>query len=220
MAGCKSTKINGVRVDLAGTILPPSNRLVILGAMFWIKGVRKVVCQCACGKILCVGYGDINNGQVSCGCYRDERLRELTNCEHHGQAKTPTYWAWIAMKKRCNNPKAANYKNYGGRGIGVCSRWNGSFSAFVADMGEKPTAKHSLDRKDVNGNYEPSNCRWATPIEQGNNRRNNRTCECYGMSKTVSEWSRISLVGTHAIYSRLKCGWSPKLAIWTPVKGS
>lgn len=83
----------------------------------------------------------------------------------------PEYGSWAAMIKRCTDPNHVGYGNYGGRGITVCDRWLDSFDAFVEDMGPKPTPSHSIDRVDVNGNYEPANCRWATPVEQRANRR-------------------------------------------------
>lgn len=90
----------------------------------------------------------------------------------YGQTKHPLYHIWTDMRERCRNPKRHNYKNYGGRGIKVCGRWN-DFRNFVADMGPKPSPNHSLDRIDVNGNYEPSNCRWATIHQQNANQRSN-----------------------------------------------
>jgi hypothetical protein len=85
--------------------------------------------------------------------------------------ETPEYRTWLNMRQRCSNPNANNYKNWGGRGICVCDRWNDSFAAFLADVGERPTEVHSLDRIDVNGNYEPGNVRWALPKEQAKNKR-------------------------------------------------
>jgi hypothetical protein len=85
----------------------------------------------------------------------------------------PEYESWRAMKKRCYYPKHQNYARYGGRGIRVCDRWLHDFPTFLEDMGNKPSSIHTLDRKDNDGNYEPDNCKWATPKEQQNNRRNN-----------------------------------------------
>lgn len=87
----------------------------------------------------------------------------------------PAEWrVWQAMKRRCYNPRAQNYKYYGGRGITVCERWRDSFAAFSEDMGPRPTPKHTIDRKDNDGNYEPENCKWSTPIEQRANRRDTK----------------------------------------------
>jgi hypothetical protein len=103
--------------------------------------------------------------------------------------KTAEYTAWCNLKKRCLDSKHPQYKHYGGRGITVCDRWKNSFENFFEDMGKRPTKKHSIDRIDNNGNYEPNNCKWATTKEQSKNRRNNRNYSYNGETKNISEWA-------------------------------
>lgn len=127
------------------------------------------VCDCACGKTTTVRSQSLRLGDTtSCGCARADKMRaEKTK---HGQYGSPTYNSWRAMLARCYDSKHQQFKDYGGRGISVCQRWAGSYADFAADMGERPP-KTSIDRIDPDGNYEPGNCRWATPTEQNRNKR-------------------------------------------------
>jgi len=121
-------------------------------------------CQCDCGEITCAQGNNLKSGhKKSCGCLSMESRTK------HNFYKTNTYSTWQAMKSRCQNPKNRAFKHYGGRGISVCERWQ-DFTAFLSDMGEKPSGK-CLERIDNDGNYCPENCKWETQIEQMHNIR-------------------------------------------------
>lgn len=139
------------------------NRLIVLSIPVIHKGHRMYICQCDCDKIVIVrGSALLTKNTLSCGCLNNELVADLgINTKTHGYTGTPEYWAYKHMIDRCYNIKTSNYKNYGGRGIVVCERWLQSFDNFIADMGDKPTKKHSLDRVNNDGNYRPGNCRWA-----------------------------------------------------------
>ena len=127
------------------------------------------------------------------------------------------WYAWQKMRDRCRNPKAGKYKYYGGRGIEVCDRWE-FFENFYTDMGPKPSSKHSLDRIDSDGNYEPANCRWATWKEQQRNKRNNNRVTFQGETYSLKEWSDRLGVNYSLLSYRLSVGWSPERAFLTPSK--
>ncbi|MES2958113.1 MAG: hypothetical protein V4792_07990 [Pseudomonadota bacterium] len=172
----------------------------------------------ACGCLLTAQrHGRI----VSCGCYRKERM--FTARLTHGNARgikggSPEYVAWQRMKQRCYYPGERQFANYGGRGITVCPEWRESFLAFLADVGKRPSAKHSLDRIDTSGHYEPSNVRWATHREQSLNKRNNRLLTFMGETHPLREWARLRGISVPALENRLNAyGWTVERALTQPV---
>ncbi len=149
-------------------------------------------CVCECGKECVKSYGyliyDFTSIHKSCGCWRKEQQQIYRKKTYDFRKGTPEHNSWQAMKGRCYNPNNKQYNDYGGRGIKVCDRWLNNFENFLADMGKKPTPAHSLDRIDVNGDYAPENCRWATREEQNNNKRCSIMVEHNGKTQTFKQW--------------------------------
>jgi len=202
-------KINGrPSIDLTGKKF---GRLLVIGLFEKTSHGNRWLCLCDCGNQKVVGVGHLRSGDTkSCGCYNSEesRKRRLT----HGYAPMSRnggpireYRIWRGMKRRCYDHKQPGYKFYGGRGIKVCDKWLDDFSAFYSDMGPSPSKKHSLDRfPNVDGDYGPDNCRWATPKQQGENKRNARIIECDGVSMRLEEWANKLNVPYKTLWSFLK----------------
>lgn len=150
-------------------------RLVVVSRADNKSGHPAWNCLCDCGQLkVCLGINLKRGKSQSCGCLRSEitSSRSLKHGHSRGKEKTSREYAtWCSMIGRCETETDTNYHNYGARGIKVCERWRKSFENFLADMGSRPTPTHSLDRKDVNGDYTHKNCRWATKEEQMRNRR-------------------------------------------------
>lgn len=174
-----------------------------------ICGKLHYLCRCDCGKEKAIDGQALRGGiTVSCGCYGRTQLRR---CWTHGKSYTPTYKSWANMIQRCTNPKNRKYHHYGGRGITVCDRWK-KFESFLADMGESP-AGYTIERNDNDGNYEPSNCRWATWAEQVRNKSNNHWIEFRGQKRLLRDWAADIGISHMALLSRLRKGWSLERAL-------
>lgn len=168
-------------------------------------------CLCDCGQHTAVDGAALRKKQTrSCGCYQDE-MRSIVH-QTHRMSKSSEYIAFLEARKRCTNPKVISYPKYGGRGIKF--RFD-SFEQFFDCLGPKPSRKHSLDRIDVNGDYEPGNIRWANPTEQQNNTTRNRWISIDGVTKTLSEWSRLTGIDVRMIDTRMrKLGWCANCAVY------
>lgn len=196
-------------------------RLVVLGKS---PAPRMWRCRCDCGVGVLVSGSNLANGATrSCGCLASEWARQMGanpafvadrakkaikhGCKCRGNT-SDEYKTWLAMKSRCYRPSDKSYSNWGGRGISVCARWKNDFEAFFRDMGQKPTPAHTLDRLDPNGNYEPSNCRWATLYEQGSeNRRGMVPVVVGGLEfRSLAAACRHFGVGQSTLHERLKAG--------------
>jgi len=135
--------------------------------------------------------------------------------ENHGMSHSPEYKTWSHMIDRCHNPKCKLYPRYGGRGISVCDRWHNSFLTFLADIGHRPTPKHSIDRIDNDGNYEPGNCRWATYKEQNQNMRGNHIILFHGRSQCLQAWADEAGLKRGCLRNRLNSGIPMEQAMQT-----
>lgn len=173
-------------------------------------------CVCECGKhVLTTSCELLSGRRKSCGCFKEAAQRVAVTT--HGKSYTFLYRRWTGMLSRCMNPHAPMYKHYGGRGITVCERWRHSFAAFAEDMGEPPRRSMQIERIDTNGQYSKENCRWATIIEQANNKRNNRFLIHDGITLSLTQWARRLRMHEETLRSRLRRGLSVEDALTTPV---
>lgn len=169
------------------------------------------VCKCSCGQEKLAVAQALTRGEYkSCGCskYANPRIK-------HGLSKSKEYYIWNGMVGRCHRENSQGYHLYGGRGISVCAEWRDSFDNFIADMGMRPTPSHSIDRIDVNGNYEKSNCRWATSKEQAANRRDNIVLTYKGKTtKFLDLYSaEPRAVPVNIARDRIRNGWAIDYAL-------
>ena len=160
-------------------------------------------CKCECGNTKIVAGGHLKNGSIkSCGCLNVELVKERST--KHGMASTRIYRIWQGMKRRCYNKNQPHYKTYGARGITVCEEWRNSFDSFYTwSMENGYSSDLSIDRKDNNGNYEPSNCRWADEKTQADNKRSTKHVTYKGKQVNISELSRITGIQRKTLSRRI-----------------
>jgi len=171
------------------------------------NGRRRVTCLCECGNECIVHVSNLTRGLTkSCGCFR----REFTTASKtkHGGKSSREYETWKRIIQRTTNSKRPDFHLYGARGIRVCERWRSSFSAFLQDMGQRPSDTHSIDRyPDNDGNYEPGNCRWALPGEQAANTRSVRWITINGQKVTLTRAASEIGVAQATLSKRIAAGW-------------
>jgi hypothetical protein len=196
-------------VDLVGRRFGKLSVARYLGSSRWS-------CLCDCGRESAVNGQRLREGKTrSCGCGIAQSNKRRTK---HGMYRTRAYRIWHSIRQRCENPNNKTYPRYGGRGIKLCDRWQ-SFGNFIEDMGEPPEGM-SIDRIDGDGDYEPGNCRWATPTQQQNNIRTNRMFTHDGKTMTLAQWARELGIAYHVLKYRLNQGWQPpKLFTQENLKG-
>lgn len=176
----------------------------------------KWVCCCECGNEITVTRTNLKRAR-SCGCSKGKYISDSKIT--HGMSNSRLYRIWQNMKNRCYNPNVDRYDRYGGRGITVCEKWRDSFEAFykwAIDNGYSDEL--SIDRKDVNGNYTPDNCRWISMEKQADNKSNSRIFEYNGEAHTVSEWSKILDISRDIIWNRIKRGWDIERVFTQPIR--
>ena len=185
------------------------------------KHAVKVLCDCGTEKVIVFESLTSKEPSRSCGCYKSEVTAERNKANAtHGLSKHESYSIWTNMKIRCSDKTNQAYKDYGGRGITVCERWLSSVENFIEDMGPRPSPSHSLERKDNDLGYSPSNCVWATKTEQANNRRGTKRYIFKGSSISLSNLSRLCGLPAGILRNRIEnLGYSVDDAVTTPVRG-
>ena len=169
-------------------------------------------CVCDCGAVTLTRLNNLRSGKAhSCGCIK----KSGDHKRRHGMSGTPEYMAWHRMKKRCLDPQNPDFLLYGGRGIRVCDEWSRSFDAFFANMGKRPSDAHSIERLNVNGNYEPNNCVWADAKTQSRNKRNSVYYEHDGIRMCQTDWASKLNINTSTLIERVR-NWGVYRALNTP----
>lgn len=201
---------SSTRENLAGRVFGRLTVIAFDHAKRTARSTRSYwLCQCSCGTEKIVRSDGLKSGDnVSCGC---KKVEQLTT---HGDTGTPEHSAWLSLFDRCRNPNCAAFKDYGARGIDICQRWE-KYGNFLADMGRKPTDKHTLERDRNDDGYQPDNCSWATRRAQSYNRRSTKlTCQKAAEIRARSSENRSDLAREYGVdvsmISRVLtgCAWS------------
>lgn len=208
------------RKDLTGMRF---SRLTVIGYSHSYKRQRIWRCKCDCGNEAFVSSNSLlQKNTQSCGCLQKEKAAQTGRAmlTKHGlsrsnRKKTRLFRIWIGMKTRCNNVNDRAYPKYGGRGIRICEEWSDFMKFHDWAIANGYSDSLSIDRINVDGNYEPANCRWATPKKQANNRTNNHIITFNGKSKTMSEFASEYGIPTACLNNRLKSGWNIERALLT-----
>ena len=200
------------KIDVAGQRF---GRLTVIKRNGKKYGGSAWLCKCDCGNEKTIALQHLKNGTKSCGCLTKEIAQERgyksrigDRTRKHGDFGTKLYNVWAGMKRRCNNGKALHYEDYGGRGIIVCDEWHDYLNFKEWSLNNGYEEGFSLDRIDVNGDYEPSNCRWATWVQQQNNRRHNLKFNYDGKEYTLRQLSNMTGIKYRTLLGRYQRGWT------------
>lgn len=183
-------------------------RLTVIEESYKENGKVYWRCRCDCNEETIVQGSKLRGGQTkSCGCLFDEYMQDRIKYFYKDRVHQKLYKTWACMKQRCYNPHNASYNNYGGRGITVCQEWKDNFLNFYNwAINNHYNDKLIIERKNVNGNYDPTNCKWATAKEQQNNTRANVHIEYNGQIKNIKEWSEITGIPYYILQTRYSNG--------------
>lgn len=214
----KPENLEGVRFNMLTGLNPV--RTTPQGHWYWLF-------RCDCGQEKEIRASHAKSGQIkSCGCAHGDLIAKQRTKHGYwkGGVSAPEYSAWCMARTRCHNPNNHAYPRYGARGLTMCDRWrfgeNGrsGFECFIADMGNRPSRKHSLDRVDNNKGYSPDNCRWATREEQMRNTRQRHLVTFEGRAMTAADAADLAGIPRSVVWQRLFRGWSADRALTTPVR--
>jgi hypothetical protein len=210
MKGCK---LVGYKIDITGQQF---TYLTVVRFDDRPSKVPRWICRCICGTEKSIWVADLKRGGAkSCGCMTG--AMKSASLTKHGMSFHPAYRAWIELRSRCHNKNKDGYDLYGGRGIEACDRWS-EFDKFWEDMGPTWVGGLSIDRIDVNGDYTPGNCKWSTPKEQANNRRNNRMINTPRGRMQVGKASVIFGVNIKTLQARIAYGWTDPAEMIKPAR--